>query len=178
MTKIFLNSIATVQSSAVIAFTSFIAPITLSPTFLGLGVTTIVSSYKIKFVSKVKGAVHKIDITEKARFFVPKFSNQFFFICLDQISGWGATTADKTVQPVHLQVASVTTINCTINDFITFTNDHICAGGSGVGICTNDVGGPMVLNSMLVGIPFFHDPRVCGGQSTPPIPVSNFFKLK
>jgi len=92
-----------------------------------------------------------------------------------QISGWGATTADKTVQPVHLQVASVTTINCTINDFITFNNDHICAGGSGIGICTNDVGGPMVLNSMLVGIPFFHDPRVCGGQGTPPIPVSNFF---
>jgi len=87
MTKIFFNSIATVQSSVVIAFTSFIAPITLSPTFLGLGVITIVSSYKIKFVSKVKGAVHKIDITQKARFFVTtKFSYKFFCLLYESVT--------------------------------------------------------------------------------------------
>lgn len=56
-----------------------------------------------------------------------------------------------------------------------FTTQHVCAfsGEMGVGICTNDVGGPMVLNNMLVGIPFYHDPRSCAGGH----PVSNRLKL-
>jgi hypothetical protein len=55
---------------------------------------------------------------------------------------------------------------------MTFTLQHVCAGmvNSAIGICTNDVGGPMVLNNMLVGIPFYHDPRFCAGWQ----PVSDF----
>lgn len=49
----------------------------------------------------------------------------------------------------------------------TFRADHICAGAETansppVGICTRDVGGPLVMNSLLVGIAFYHDPEACG----------------
>lgn len=46
--------------------------------------------------------------------------------------------------------------------------NHICAGDPtgnnepAVGICTTDVGGPLVLDNMLIGIPFYYDPRGCG----------------
>lgn len=52
---------------------------------------------------------------------------------------------------------------------MTFSSlNHICAGNptgsneSSVGICTTDVGGPLVSNNMLIGIAFYHDPRGCG----------------
>ncbi|XP_070492355.1 chymotrypsin-2-like [Chironomus tepperi] len=82
---------------------------------------------------------------------------------LTQISGWGATMQNKTAEATQLQVASVITQSCINSEFMTFTLQHVCAGinDSAIGICTNDVGGPMVLNNMLVGIPFFHDPRAC-----------------
>ncbi|KAL7042930.1 hypothetical protein ACKWTF_001334 [Chironomus riparius] len=117
----FLNTIATVRSSVAIVFNNFIAPISLSPTFLELDTSV-------------------------------------------QISGWGATTANKTDEAVHLQVASVIVQSCFDSEFMTFTLQHVCAGmgDAEIGICTNDVGGPMVLNNMLVGIPFYHDPRFCG----------------
>jgi len=72
-------------------------------------------------------------------------------------------------EPVVLQRTSVTTVPCPTSDFITYNmNHHICAGapigstGPTVGICTVDVGGPFVAENMLIGIPFFHDPRFCG----------------
>lgn len=90
-----------------------------------------------------------------------------------QISGWGATAQDKTNEAVHLQVATVIVQQCFDSEFMSFTLQHVCAsmGDHMVGICTNDVGGPMVLNNMLVGIPFYHDPRICAGWQS----VSNFF---
>jgi len=74
-----------------------------------------------------------------------------------------------TGEAVVLQRASVTTVSCPASDFITFNAlHHICAGaptnntGPTVGICTVDVGGPLMENNMLIGISFFHDPRFCG----------------
>ena len=74
-----------------------------------------------------------------------------------------------TVESIILQRATVTTVACPTSDFMTFnTLHHICAGradnssGPVVGICTIDVGGPLVDGTMLFAIPFFHDPRFCG----------------
>jgi hypothetical protein len=68
-----------------------------------------------------------------------------------------------------LQRASVTIVTCPASDFITYnTMHHMCAGAAEnstgiVGICTIDVGGPLMgPDGMLIGIPFFHDPRFCG----------------
>jgi len=60
---------------------------------------------------------------------------------------------------------------------MTFTLQHVCAGmdDSVIGICTNDVGGPMVLNNMLVGIPFYHDPRICASWLPVRIFSNHFF---
>ena len=86
-----------------------------------------------------------------------------------QVSGWGSTREDMANEAVILQKVSVTTIDCGISAFQTFNPmHHFCAGtttgstGPAVGICTIDVGGPLAQNNMLVGIPFFHDPRACG----------------
>jgi len=87
-----------------------------------------------------------------------------------KVSGWGSTREDMGNEAVVLQRASVTTVACPASDFITFNAmHHICAGaptgstGPAVGICTIDVGGPLMESGgMLFGIPFFHDPRFCG----------------
>ncbi|CAG9812256.1 unnamed protein product [Chironomus riparius] len=85
------------------------------------------------------------------------------------VSGWGSTREDMTNEAVILQRASVTTVACPASDFITFNPmQHICAGtpvnstAPTVGICTIDVGGPVMADNMLIAIPFFHDPRFCG----------------
>jgi len=59
----------------------------------------------------------------------------------------------------------VTTGPCVDTEFMTFTaSNHFCAGGTDpiAAICTRDVGGPLVLDGVLIGIPFYHDPRACG----------------
>lgn len=71
------------------------------------------------------------------------------------------------MEAVILQRTSVRSVACPASDFITFNPmHHICAVGSdnstAGGICTIDVGGPLVDGNMLIAIPFFHDPRFCG----------------
>jgi hypothetical protein len=81
------------------------------------------------------------------------------------VSGWGATREDKTGDSVTLQSAMVTTGPCENTEFMTFAPpNHFCAGSSDptTAICTRDVGGPLVLDGHLIGIPFYHDPRACG----------------
>jgi len=87
----------------------------------------------------------------------------------NKVSGWGAVNSDKTGEPAILRRVSVTTGPCVNTEFMTFNNvNHFCAGAPTndtrplVGICTSDVGGPLVVNNLLIGIPFYHDPRACG----------------
>lgn len=84
-----------------------------------------------------------------------------------QVSGWGAINEDKTGDSITLRRVEVTTRACVNTQFQSFSNDHVCAGAANtsapqVGICTRDIGGPLVMNSVLVGIAFYHDPRFCG----------------
>ena len=61
--------------------------------------------------------------------------------------------------------ATITTGPCVDTEFMTFLiASQFCAGGSDptAAMCTRDVGGPLVRDGLLVGIPFYHDPRACG----------------
>ncbi|KAL7015785.1 hypothetical protein ACKWTF_016676 [Chironomus riparius] len=85
------------------------------------------------------------------------------------VSRWGALDKNATQHSVFLQKVDVSTGPCIDTKNMTFSAiNHICAGNyeenqePTVGICTTDVGGPLVLNNMLIGIPFYHDPRGCG----------------
>lgn len=73
-----------------------------------------------------------------------------------QISGWGATEKDKGPDSNNLKIANVVTGTCKDTEFMTFTPQHICAGSASnttlAGICTTDVGGPLVLYGQLIGI--------------------------
>jgi hypothetical protein len=75
---------------------------------------------------------------------------------------------NKLNESIILQKAFVTVGPCVNTEFMTFSNiQHICAGtppntSETVGICTRDVGGPLVMNNMLSGIAAHHDPRSCG----------------
>jgi len=92
----------------------------------------------------------------------------FCILIILQVSGWGAINNNAT-NNLFLQKVDVTTGPCVDTEFMTFSPiHHICAGNPAeskepvVGVCTTDVGGPLVSNNMLIGIPFYHDPRGCG----------------
>lgn len=114
---------------------------------------------KIKIFKKI------IKKTLKKCIFCIVYISKYYF----KVSGWGAVHENKTGESSMLQLVYVTTSPCVNTEFITYnTANHFCAGspanntGPLIGICTTDVGGPLVLNNLLIGIPFHHDPRACG----------------
>ena len=82
-----------------------------------------------------------------------------------QISGWGATEQDKGPNSNYLKIGNVVTGPCKDTEFMTFTPQHLCAGSPSTtpgGICTTDVGGPLVLYGQLIGIGVHHYYNGCG----------------
>lgn len=72
------------------------------------------------------------------------------------MSGWGATTTDAGLNSDWLQVLSVETTGdqvCEINHPGINTDANLCTNNHpGSGICTTDIGSPLVSNSQLIGI--------------------------
>jgi hypothetical protein len=88
-----------------------------------------------------------------------------------QISGFGATEADKGENSNELLVLTVLTQSneaCAAVHGSIITNNHICAAGRtpSSGFCTSDVGGPLIQNAELIGIATWH-PLPCGTSGHP-----------
>jgi hypothetical protein len=91
------------------------------------------------------------------------------FFSINKVSGWGAINGDKGPNSPQLLRLLVRTVNCTATgsdgNHIVNANSNMCAVGTapGSGICTSDVGGPLIGISGLIGIASWH--RVpCGTQ--------------
>jgi secreted trypsin-like serine protease len=83
-----------------------------------------------------------------------------------KVSGWGATQPDKGPNSDILQFVTVTTVDCEDDDpRIGHPNFNICAetvvGTSG--ICTSDIGGPLIVGCGLAGIASWHH-SPCGSE--------------
>ncbi|KAG5670595.1 hypothetical protein PVAND_000846 [Polypedilum vanderplanki] len=78
-----------------------------------------------------------------------------------QVSGWGATENDKGENSNALLILTQRTISnddCVSVYGNAIVNGHLCTTAitAGSGICTSDVGGPLILNANLVGIASWH----------------------
>jgi trypsin len=83
-----------------------------------------------------------------------------------QISGWGATENDKGENSNDLLILTkrtITNADCLAAYGSSIVDGHLCTTAitAGTGICTSDVGGPLILNANLVGIASWH-PLPCG----------------
>lgn len=85
-----------------------------------------------------------------------------------QVSGWGATDADKGPNSEILQILSVSVTPCASNNSPsdqrqTNVNSNLCtsAFNGDFGFCTTDVGGPLVIPSGLIGLASWHQ-TPCG----------------
>lgn len=83
-----------------------------------------------------------------------------------QVSGWGATDPMKGPNSEILQFVTVSTIDCA-DDASRITNPtiNICAAAvtGPAGICTSDIGGPLIVGCSLVGIASWHH-TPCGEE--------------
>ena len=73
------------------------------------------------------------------------------------VSGWGALSSGNTTLPLQLQAVHVnitvrTTCTNTYGTDHPVTNNMVCAGEAGAGICNGDMGSPLVVSGVLVGI--------------------------
>jgi trypsin len=93
------------------------------------------------------------------------------------VSGWGATSPDAGLNSDWLQVLSVETTGDVVCDMSHpgIDNDaNLCTNNPvGRGICTTDIGSPLVSNSQLIGIASWYSP-CAQGISDVYVRISNY----